>query len=186
VRKIFVFSLIFIGGSVFAQEIPINFSYFGEVGTRPGIEIGYEYHFYKGFNLTGSIGTYVHQRNHTGLFFNGGLNWRHTFPVGYSMEFGIGLGYLHTWEHGGLTYVVDKNGNVSTKTKIGHPHFMPSVKLGLLGWDFRLKTNIPLRINSDLIIFGRYPYNNYMMPHAALKIGATYFYNFNKNLSEGN
>jgi hypothetical protein len=186
VRKIFVFLLIFIGSFVFAQEIPINFSYFGEMVTRPGIEIGYEYNFYKGFNLTGSVGTYVHQRNHTGLFLNGGLNWRHTFPIGYSMEFGIGLGYLHTWVHGGSIYVVDNNGNVSTKTKIGQPHFMPSVKLGLLGWDLREITNIPMRINTDLIIFGRYPFNNYIMPHAALKVGATYFFSLKQNLKEGN
>ena len=160
------------------KTIPINVSYFGETLLHPGIEIGYENTFFRSFNFTVSIGTYVHQRNHTGLFLNTGFNWRHTFPIGYSMEFGLGLGYLHTWEHGGDIYTVDDNGNVSTKPKYGHPHFMPQIKLGLLGWDFRNKTDIPLRLNADIIIFGQYHLNNLFIPHAALKIGGTYYFTF--------
>jgi len=173
-------ALLFAGNIIFAQEnkrvIPINFSYFGETITHPGFEIGYENSFHKGFNFTVSIGTYVHQRNHVGLFINGGLNWRHTFPIGYSPEIGIGLGYLHKWEHGGSTYTVDDNGNVSTKPKYGQPSFMPSIKLGFFGWDLRKKTNIPIRINTDIIAFGQYPFNNYIMPQIALKVGATYYF----------
>jgi len=163
-----------------AQEnnrvIPVNFSYFGETILHPGIEIGYENTFYKGFNYTASIGTYIHQRNHVGLFLSGGLNWRHTFSFGYSPEIGLGLGYLHTWEHGGSTYKVDDDGNVSIKQKYGHPHFMPSIKLGVFGWDLREKTNIPMRINADAIAFGQYPFNNYILPNVALKVGVTYYF----------
>jgi len=168
----------YLSGQESKISIPVNISYFGETITHPGIEIGYENTFFRSFNYTVSIGAYVHQRNHTGLFLEAGVNWRHTFPIGYSMEFGLGLGYLHTWEHGGDTYLVDDNGNVSLKPKYGHPHFMPSVKLGLIGWDFRKKTNIPLRLNADIIIFGQYPFNNYIMPHAALKVGGTYYLSF--------
>jgi len=167
--------------NIFAEDkniIPINVSYFGETLVHPGIEISYENTFFKTFNFTVGIGAYIHQRNHVGLFVNSGLNWRHTFSIGYSMEFGLGLGYLHTWEQGGDTYTVDDNGNVSVKPKYGHPHFMPVIKLGLLGWDFRKKTNVPLRLNGDIIIFGQYPFNNFMMPHVALKVGATYFFHF--------
>jgi hypothetical protein len=165
--------------SIYGQDrenVPINVSYFGETIIHPGIEIGYENTFFKSFNFTIGIGTYIHQRNHVGLFINTGLNWRHTFPIGYSIEFGFSLGYLHTWEHGGDTYIVDDKGNVSVKTKYGHLHFMPIIKLGFLGWDFRQKTNIPIRLNCDVIIFGQYPFNNYIMPHAALKLGATYYF----------
>ncbi|MCL2012422.1 MAG: hypothetical protein FWG75_06525 [Cystobacterineae bacterium] len=158
------------------KTLPINISYFGETLVHPGMEIGYENNFFRSFFYTASIGVYFHQRNHTGLFLSGGLNWRHTFSFGYSPEFGIALGYLHTWEAGGPTYIVDKDGKVSQKTKWGRPHVMPSIKLGLLGWDLRKKTNIPLRINADVIVFGRYPFNNLMLPHFALKIGATYYF----------
>jgi hypothetical protein len=118
----------------------------------------------------------VHQRHHAGLFFSGGINWRYTFPIGYSPEFGIGLGYLHTWQHGGKTYTVDDDGNVNSKTVYGHPSFMPIIKLGLFGWDLRKKTNIPMRINIDAVAFGQLPYNNYFMPHFALKTGVTYYF----------
>lgn len=164
----------------FGQErvIPINISYFGETLTHPGIEIGYEINFYKALIFTASIGTYIHQRNHVGLFLSSGLNWRHTFSIGYSMEFGLGLGYLHTWAHGGNIYTVDDNGNVSLKQNFGRPHFMPIVRLGLLGWDFRKKTNIPLRLNADIIGFGQYPFNSFMMPHVAIRIGGTYYLSY--------
>jgi hypothetical protein len=166
--------------SIFGQEkiIPISINYFGETFSNPGIEIGYENTFYKGFNFTASIGTYIHQRNHVGLFLCSGLNWRHTFPIGYSMEFGLALGYLHTWAHGGKIYTVDNNGNISEKPNYGRPHFMPMVKLGLLGWDFRKKANIPLRLNADIVGFGQYPFNTYLLPHIAVKIGGTYYFTF--------
>lgn len=169
--------LILIGNIVYGQEkiLPINVSYFGDTFNNPGIEIGYENTFFKSFNFTVSTGTYVHQRNHTALFLNTGINWRHTFPVGYSMEFGLGLGYLHTWAHGGNIYTVNDNGSVSKKPNYGRSHFMPSIKLGLCGWDFRQKTNVPLRLNTDIIIFGQYPFNNYLLPHFALKVGGTYY-----------
>jgi len=187
VKRCALFTVLFlIIHFIYGQDknvIPINVSYFGEMLVHPGIEIDYENTFFKSFNFTAGLGAYIHQRNHIGLFVNSGLNWRHTFPIGYSMEFGLGLGYLHTWEHGGDTYAVDDNGNISIKSKYGHPHFMPFVKLGLLGWDFRKKTNIPLRLNADIIVFGQYPFNNYMMPHAALKVGATYYFsNLKENL----
>lgn len=180
-RKIIVLLLMaVITGSVQGQEtqkqLPINISYFGHSILHPGIEAGYENNFWGPFNFTVSIGTYVHQRNHTAAFLNAGINWRHTFPIGYSMEFGLGLGYLHTWQHGGPIYTVDDNGNVNKEIAIGRPSLMPSLKLGLLGWDFRKKTSIPLRINVDAIAFGQYPYNNFIMPRFALKAGATYYF----------
>jgi hypothetical protein len=160
------------------RVIPINISYFGETLVHPGFVIGYENNFFRSFNFTVSIGTYIHYRNHAGLFLNAGLNWRHTFPIGYSMEFGFGLGYLHTWVHGGNIYIVDDDGNVSIKPNRGRPHFMPSLKIGLLGWDFRKRTEIPLRLNADIIIFGRYPFNNFILPHVAMRIGGTYYFSF--------
>lgn len=179
-RTFILLLMLIIAPWVFGQEnqkqLPINVSYFGETLVHPGIEIGYENNFYRWFNYTVSLGTYLHQRHHTGMFLNAGINWRYTFPIGYSMEFGTGLGYLHTWQSGGSTYTVDDNGKVQKKVAVGHPSLMPVVKLGLLGWDLRKKTDVPLRINVDAIIFGQLPYNRYFMPHFALKAGATYYF----------
>jgi len=55
---------------------------------------------FNGFEKFGAF-----ERNHVGLFLSAGLNWRHMFSIGYSPQFGIGLGYLHTWEHDGRTYL---------------------------------------------------------------------------------
>ena len=184
-KKILVFLLLITGSAVFAHGgggvIPVNFSYFGETIIHPGFEIGYENAFYNGFNFTVSIGFYIHQRNHTGFYFNSGINWRHTFPVGYSMEFGIGFGYLHTFVHGGDTYTVDDNGDIFVKPNYGRSNFMPLIKLGLFGWDLRNNAGIPIRINLDVIIFGQFPYNNFIMPHIALKTGTTYFFELDQN-----
>jgi len=185
IKKIFAVTLLFAGNLINAQEInrviPLNLSYFGETITRPGLVIGYENTFHRLFNFTISIGTYVHQRNHAGLFLSAAVNWRHTFSSGYSPQFGIGLGYLHTWEHGGRTYVVDDNGNVSIRPRTGRSNFMPSIKLGLFGWDLRKRTNIPMRINTDIIAFGQYPFNNFILPRFALRVGATYFLESRQN-----
>jgi hypothetical protein len=183
-RKLIILLLVVIfSHSLFGQEnqsarqIPINFSYFGETLVHPGFEAGYENTFYKWFNYTASIGYYVHQRHHAGLFLSAGINWRYTFSIGYSLEFGVGLGYLHTWQHGGKTYTVDDDGNVDRKIASGFPSFMPTIKICLFGWDLRNKTGIPIRINIDAIVFGQLPYNRYFMPHFALKTGLTYYFN---------
>ncbi|MDR1566548.1 MAG: hypothetical protein LBS48_04595, partial [Treponema sp.] len=90
-KKYIVFALVLLAvHPIYGQEkkaIPINISYFGDSLLHPGIEIGYENTFYKlfkftSFNFTASLGYYVHQRNHAGLFLNAGINWRLTFPIG--------------------------------------------------------------------------------------------------------
>ena len=177
-----IINLLLIANLTFGQEekeekmIPINISYFGETFAHPGVQAGYENNFFRKFIFTASMGTRIHQRNHAGFFLSSGVDWRHTFGFGYSMEFGLGLGYLHTWVHGGKIYVVDDGGKVSSKSNYGRSHFMPSIKIGLIGWDFRQKTNLPLRLNADIIAFGRYPFNNYMLPHVAIKLGGTYYF----------
>ena len=155
--------------------IPITGSYFGETLVHPGIYAGSEYTIKGGFFTSFGMGYYLHYRHHGGLFISGDVNWRKIFNCGYGLTFGIGIGYLHTWPHGGKIYTVDDQGHVDTKTNWGKPSFMPSLKLGLLSWDFRKKNIVPLRLFSDIVIFGEYPYNDYMMPHAALNIGATYY-----------
>jgi len=35
--------------------------------------------------------------------------------------------------------------------------FLEALTIGVFGWDLRKKTNIPMRINADAIVFGQYP-----------------------------
>jgi hypothetical protein len=176
---LFLFFLLFYR-PVFCQDslktvIPVNISYFGETLIHPGFSCSYEKKVYKNFLLNTQVGGYLQYRNHFGIFVDASMLWRKTFKCGYSMQYGLGLGYLHTWEHGGKTYTVDDNGNVETKFKWGHPSFMPSLTLGFLGWDFSIKKHLPFRINVDGVLFGQYPFNHFMMPHFAIRTGVTYY-----------
>jgi len=179
-RTLLLFFLLFfinnINAQVFEEQIPVTISYFGETIIHPGLYMGSERLLNNAFVVSFGIGTYLHYRHHQGLFIHANISWRKTFNFGYGVEFGMGLGYLHTWEHGGKTYTVDDYGNVKEKTKWGRPSLMPIIKLGFLNWDFRKNINTPLRLFSDIVIFGQYPYNNYIMPHIALKIGGTYYF----------
>ena len=159
----------------FKNEIPITGSYFGETLLHPGIYLGSEYSIKNNLVACFGMGTYLHCKHHLGLFISGDLNWRKTFRCGYALNFGIGIGYLHTWPHGGKIYEVNDNGDVERKTNWGNPSLMPSLRLGFLNWDFRQKDIFPCRIFADIVIFGQYPYNDYIMPHAALNLGATYY-----------
>jgi len=58
---------------------------------------------------------------------------------------------------------------------------MPSLKLGLFGWDLRKGADVPARVNADIVVFGQYPYNSYFMPRAALRVGATYYHELEQN-----
>jgi hypothetical protein len=181
-RKIFLlFFFLFltfvsnVDAQIFKENIPLTIAYFGETIVHPGVYIGSEHSLNNAFIVSLGIGTYLHYRHHRGFFVYGIINWRKTFSFGYGMEYGFGLGYLHTWEHGGKTYVVDDYGNVREKNNWGRPSLMPILRLGVFNWDFRKNTNMPLRLFYDIVIFGQYPYNNYIMPHIALKIGGTYY-----------
>ncbi len=165
----------------FKSEIPITGSYFGETLVHPGIYIGSEYSIKKSLVACFGLGSYLHYKHHVGLFLSGEVDWRKTFKSGYVLSFGIGIGYLHAWPHGGEIYTVDDNGDVESKTNWGRPSLMPSLKLGLLSWDFRQKDIFPCRIFADIVLFGQYPYNDYMMPHAALSLGLTYYLKPDKN-----
>lgn len=172
------FSFFFInslgGQSSFPPE-SISVSYFGETITHPGVFVGTELPAKQKWLITIGVGTYLHYRHHRGVFVNGSLDWRTTFSSGFSMQYGIGLGYLHTWQHGGKTYTVNDLGEVKQTKNYGQSAFMPSLKFGLLGWDFRKKTDMPIRLFSEAILFGQYPHNNFIMPHFAMNIGGTYF-----------
>jgi hypothetical protein len=179
IKKIIILSVFFnaflVNAQFYENEIPITGSYFGETLLHPGIYLGSEWPVRKNLVVGYGLGTYLHCKHHLGLFLSGDFSWRKTFRPGYTICFGLGIGYLHTWPHGGKIYSVDENGNIESVTNWGQPSVMPSLKLGLLGWDFRQKTSFPCRIFADVVIFGQYPYNDYIMPHAALSLGATYY-----------
>lgn len=159
------------------DEIPLSITYFGETVTHPGLMIGSEVELAGNGRhhllWTANIGTYVHVRNHVGLFVNSEIGWRVTRPSGYFMDAFLGLGYLHVWPQGTVYEVV--NNTVQEVTATGSPKFMPTFSWGFFGWQFDR-----FSIHSRLQFFGEYPYNSYMLPHITVQLGATIYFDTKK------
>ena len=158
------------------RVLPVTAGYFGETLAHPGLYVGTERSLAMGFGVEYGVGGYVHYRYQSALFASVAMSWRLTTAVGYTFSLAVGIGYLHAFRSGGPTYTVYDSGQVEETTDWGSPSFMPSFKLGLLGWDFRTRAGLPWRVSADAIAFGQYPINDFMMPHAALLVSATYFW----------
>jgi hypothetical protein len=98
-----------------------------------------------------------------GLFLSAALGYRLTFFSMFYLEALLGAGYLHTFVDGA---VYREDGQVAAYH--GSPAVMPRIALGS---GLRLGNLEPfLRIET----FGQYPYNNALLPHAALAAGCSF------------
>ncbi|MGW8314929.1 MAG: hypothetical protein ACWGNV_04955, partial [Bacteroidales bacterium] len=109
--------------------------YFGQTLSHPGLvlELELENSFSERASLPVrfDIGTFVHPRNHYGLFFDASFGFRQYFRSGLFVEEGIGAGIFQSWLHSDQVYEVDDAGVVSETSRINPPDFMPSLTLGL-------------------------------------------------------
>lgn len=158
------------------HRYPLTVAYFGELATHPGLMVGTERTLWKsGWQETflgANLGGYQHPGNHGGLFLNGELGYRLTFPSGVSTELSAGAGYLHT-RVAGEVYAPAANGQVEAVTDWGRPSFMPSVALGI-GYDCSGWKLGPSRLFGRLQGFGQAPYNTYTLMHLATQVGVTW------------
>lgn len=151
-----------------APRIPLTLAYLGETLLHPGIMVGTEsrlwesgWHAIIGAN---NLGAYQHAGNHSGIFLNGELGYRLTFPVGLSAEALAGAGVLYTVLPGDV-YLP---GQSEPSRDSGRPAFMPSASLGL---GYALGDS---RLFARLQAFGQYPYNTYTLMHLATQVGVTW------------
>lgn len=156
-------------------SLPLTVAYFGEMATHPGLLLGTEHKaweagWHRAF-LSAHVGGYRHPGNHVGLFLEGALGYRLTFPSGLSLESLIGMGYLHTLLDGQV-FTAGPSG-VEAVTDWGRPAWMPSVTLGC-GIDGTGLGLADTRLFTRLHVFGQYPYNAYVLPHVATQVGLTW------------
>ncbi len=155
----------------------LTVGYFGEMFSHPGMMVGAEFTIVGNQNhqLLGTlnVGWYVHRRNYHALFLNSEIGYRYTFNVGFNIHTLLGVGYFHKFADGTIYEV--RNDTLKEVRNTGRPRFMPSFSLGL-GWDFRKKTNLPFGLFTRVQVFGEYPDDSFFMPHAALLIGANYYF----------
>lgn len=149
-------------------RLRLTLAYFGETLTHPGVMIGAEQAFwrYRGHELltATNFGAYHHAGNHNGLFLNGELGYRFTFPARISTEALIGAGMLHS----ALPGDVYLPGQTSPSRDGGRMAFMPS---GTLGVGYTLGDK---RLFARLQGFGQAPYNTYTLLHLATQVGMTW------------
>jgi len=152
-------------------------AYLGEFGTHPGIAAGARFLLFDGerYELSAGpvIGLYVHPRNHIGLFVDGEIENRLVLPSGLFFTLGAGAGYYHTRLAGDGVYSRASDGSIARTFDWGRPHLKAGGSLGL-GWDFAQTAAAPLEIFSRVDIFAQYPFNNAVLPHAAILAGAAY------------
>ncbi len=125
--------------------------------------------------LTGNIGSYVHKRNHVGLFINSELGYRKTRNKGFNYEFLIGVGYLHTFLQGD-TYTVDDNGDVEKVHLAGQSNLMIPLSFGL-GYDFNFHYKKPFSLCLKPGFFIQYPYNHALAIRPTIDFGLFYYFN---------
>jgi hypothetical protein len=152
-----------------AQAAPTMFAgYYGEMVFHPGVFGGVEQPLVCSGRLSlhgvAIADAYVHVRNHVGVGLSAELSGRVALGRGVALELGVGLGYVHTFA-GAPVYEVDDAGAVHRITDFGRPAVRPSVALAV---SFALGATTPfVRVEG----FGQYPFNDHLLPHAALMIG---------------
>ena len=163
-----------------AQNEPDNYppfsitvSYCGETATHPGLVVGMEYglietNWYR-LSIAAQIGGYYHHRNHTGLFIETILSNRATTAFGLYGEIGVGVGYLHTWSAGDV-YARQAGGGIALVENTGRAHVKLTGDIRS-GFDFSKNQILPGGVFMGLALFGEYPFNGFMLPHAALQTG---------------
>jgi len=172
-----VLALVIAPGAAHAAEgaandrVSFTTAYLGEFLFHPGVLGGVDVRLTgtrRGGSLAGAanLGGYVHVRNHVGVMADAELGYRFTFGSGLLVEGFAGLGYLHTFAAAPVYTVED--GKAEQVVDLGRPSFMPVVSLGV-GW--QLASLAPyVRVES----FGQYPFNDHLLPHFALLVGARF------------
>ncbi len=170
----------------------LNVSYFAEYYTHYGIKAGVEYplwskekiktrrntkdiHKTKLLFVTGNVGCYVHERNHTGLFVNTEIGYRKTCNKGIRYESHLGVGYLHTFLQGD-TYRVNDDGSVEREKSAGQSNLMASLSFGT-GYDFSYYYHKPFSVYIKPGFFIQYPYNTIAAIRPTIDMGIFYYFN---------
>jgi len=157
-----------------SSRLAFSAAYLGELVFHPGALVGVEYRLApakrvaaRGWELSfaSNLGSYVHVRNHVGMLIDAELGARYGFRSGVFVDGFAGVGYLHTFLAAPV-YEVDAAGHAERVTDLGRPAFMPVLSAGG-GYQTRTLAGF-LRFET----FGQYPFNQHLLPHVAVLVGA--------------
>jgi hypothetical protein len=143
--------------------------------THPGISVELSlYPWCKGkrqIGLCTELGYSYHPRSHHAPFISLALRYRRYTQIHVVFLASAGVGYMHSFLDGPVYEI--KEGAVCRKSHYGYPECMPQVGFGL-GYPVSVKDIHTVVPQIHCVVFGRYPYNSYLLPSAALKAGLEY------------
>jgi len=150
----------------------VGVSYFSQGGFYPGFTINYEKKLLSNdafqLLLAGKAGVYFHYRNNTGVFLMLQSGQRFRLGKHFHFEHFLGVGYLQSFLNGGDAYYVNASGQVQKASKLGNPHFMPSISFGL-SYDFKGKNKVT--IFARPMIYWQIPFNEVSLVQYAFEVG---------------
>jgi hypothetical protein len=123
------------------NRLHVNISYFGILGTHPGIKVGVQYPLLtinegksveKLDQLLGAANFifYYHRRNQIGTGFNVELGYRHRKINGLNKEVFLGVGYLRSFLPN-ATYDFDGENGMVRKRSLGKNQLFKTAAIGL-------------------------------------------------------
>lgn len=140
--KVLCIAFLLVAGLVEAQQMKqpfFNVSYFGVLGTHPGIKISVQCPLatlnqseiaVSQFITAPSLLLYFHRRNQIGLGFNLELGYRNREIDRTNLELMLGLGYLRTILPNRV-YDFEPDGSYTKRSLLGQSHLLKSLSIGL-------------------------------------------------------
>ena len=113
---------------------------------------------------------YDKNKNEPDVFLSWDIGTQETFPSGFSPDFRIGMGYLSSF--------VGKRKNWPSELNAPNRilYFIPSIKVGLLGYDFRKRKKIPVRIFGNVLFYWKITETGNTKSYRGFSVGGTYFF----------
>jgi hypothetical protein len=150
----------------------LGYHFFGQGGLNPGGTFTCEQTLLADnrFQLLGAAkaGVYFHYRDNSAIFFMIQSGTRFRLSNRFYFEHFLGIGYLQSFLNGGDAYYVTASGQIQKASKIGNPHFMPSISFGL-----SYKANDRVLINFRPMIYWQIPFNQSTLVQYAFEIGTS-------------
>lgn len=128
--------------------------------------------YFKNRYIAGNISWYHHAYFHDNVYLTFELIMRRTRSGGFVSELSFGPGYSRTFL-AGTTYRVSDNGDISVIKNAGYNYAALTIGGGF-GYNFSMKSHIPLSIFSKMNLLFMFPYNSTVYIRPALELGFRY------------
>jgi hypothetical protein len=128
--------------------------------------------YFKNRFIAGNLNWYHQPDFHDNLYLTVEWVMRRTRSGGFISEFSFGPGFSRTFL-AGTTYTVNDIGDISIIKNAGYNYALITFGGGF-GYDFSMKSKVPLSIFSKMNILSMFPYNSTLYFRPVLELGIRY------------